>query len=438
MASKISLTLSRTLSELPPNQATTVLVMFDEKLTLEQRDVLSRPGTDRRERLEILRTSSEKAQEHTFEFLRKEGRDFLKGVRNVDFDVSKIQRFENLNAIALVANYGLVNRLDKEEDVYAIMSNQKFNLVSPMRTPQSVVDLISPQEMDEGFTWGLKHLQIDKIWDEYGFKGDGILIGHLDTGVYAEHPDLKGKIEKWTFIDPLANLRNGAPFDTNQGSHGTHTAGTIVGGNASGVHIGVAPGAKLVSAGILLAEESFLKQILEGVSWVTNNDVSIISISLGDARYELGFNKIFERLVLLDILPVVAIGNNGYGNTRSPGNSPHTIGVGAVDWEGEVASFSGGAGIEGVIKPNICAPGVAVYSSIETENYIHDDGTSMATPHVAGVAALLLEAIQQKSIAMSAVQLRDLIYQHADNKSDMRYGGGIIHPINTLKSILEL
>lgn len=447
-SSKISESLVTTLKQLPDDGATTVIVIFDEQLTPDQNAALTEPGIDRQKKLEILRASSIKAQEASLDFLNKKGKDYLTKVKNVEFDESKVKRLEYLNAMVLPANAKLVEDLASQPNILTIIPNQKYELIAPTRTSPSEVEV---QEKAEGITWGLKELKIDQIWKEYGLKGKGILVGHLDSGVYDEHPDLKGKIEKWTFIDPLGRELSGSPpFDT--GFHGTHTAGIIVGGNESGIHIGVAPEAKLASAGMLV-EKAELPHILPAMDWAVKNQVSVLSISLG-GRYEPDVDRFLERLIQQDIFPVCAIGNGGFGSTRSPGNFIDAVGVGAIDSNGNVTDFSGGATLswynritgnfDNDIKPDICAPGKAIFSSIPPLGegiYAHYDGTSMAAPHVAGVAALLLEAIEKSGKEISVRSLIDLIYKHTSQRDKIghnnRYGRGIIDPLKTLREILE-
>ena len=235
----------------------------------------------------------------------------------------------------------------------------------------------------------MKYLQIDKIWDEYGFKGKGILVGHLDTGVYEEHPDLRGKVDRWAFFDPLGRELSGfPPFDTQ--THGTHTAGIIVGGNFCGVHIGVAPEAKLASAGMLV-EKAELNQILAGMEWAIRHQVSVLSMSLGFTSYEPVFERFLNRLIAMDIFPSFAIGNEGLGNTKSPANSINAVGVGAIDSNEDVPDFSSGA-------------------------------------------------IRETGKVISVRSLIDLIYKNVilrgDRGHNNRYGRGIINPLNTLREIV--
>jgi len=451
---KISESLIKTIKQLQKGQATTVIVVFDDIFSKASEARLNEPAINQMEKLELFRESSLKAQEASIEFLTKHGKDYFTKEKGIEFDASKIKTLENLNALVLPATGEIVKDLAEKPNVLTIIPNQRCELIKPMKTPPSEV---KKQEIKARITWGLKLLQIDKIWQEYGFKGKEILVGHLDTGVYEEHPDLKGKVEKWAFFDALSReLTSYPPFDT--GTHGTHTAGIIVGGNASGVNIGVAPEAKLASAAVLVGEVT-LSQILGGMDWAIKNQVSVLNMSLGLTYYEPAFERFVKRLVDMDIFPCFAIGNEGHGTTRSPGNNINAIGVGAIDSEKKVAHFSGGATLswyngitnsyDNDVKPDICAPGVAVLSSVpplqeekgELIYHTWHDGTSMAAPHVAGVVALLLQAAKEAKEEITVQSLINLIYKNAVQRGDPghnnRYGRGIINPLKTLREILK-
>jgi subtilisin family serine protease len=243
-------------------------------------------------------------------------------------------------------------------------------------------------------------------------------VAVLDKGVHGDRPALAGRVDKFVVIDPLGRrIATSATFDADQ--HGTHVCATVAGGKTSdGVSIGVAPEATLLVAGVLVGAAT-LRTLAEGISWAVENGADIISMSLGFTYYEPLFAEFFQ--ILLDhygILSVVAIGNENHGNTSSPGNAHNALAVGALEkmpgGRVDVAFFSGGAslffpGTEPnalVHKPHIVAPGVQVYSSIPPEKrpegvfeYAYMDGTSMATPHVAGVAALLMPAAPSAPVA---------------------------------------
>ena len=243
-----------------------------------------------------------------------------------------------------------------------------------------------------GVTWGLRMLGIPELWDQ-GLTGKGILVGHLDTGVDGMHPALKGSVSAFAEFDALGNIVPRArPKDSEE--HGTHTAGTIVGRAVRGVSFGVAPEAKLASA-MVIEGGHVMARILAGIDWCIGQNVRILNMSLGLPGYDEMFRPITQILRKRGILPVFAIGNEGPGTSRYPGNYPEALSVGAIDAYGEIADFSSSQRFKRAkasVVPSLVAPGVEVLSCTPKRGYKLMSGTSMATPHIAGLAALLLHA----------------------------------------------
>src|SRR5690606_7934225 len=134
------------------------------------------------------------------------------------------------------------------------------------------------------------------------------------------------------------------------GAHGTHVCGTIAGGQTpEGVHIGVAPQANLLVAGVLVGDAT-LRTLLEGLDWAIESGADIINMSLGFNYYEPMFTEVFDVLInQYGVLPVVAVGNENQGNSSSPGNAYNALAVGALErlsrTRVDVAFFSSGASL---------------------------------------------------------------------------------------------
>jgi subtilisin family serine protease len=250
---------------------------------------------------------------------------------------------------------------------------------------------------------------------ENGATGKGVLVGVLDTGCDADHIQFRQKQIDFRYVSPseLDNLRDVRAFDV--AGHGTHVCGII-----AGQHIGVAPGADLVVASVIESEtcRTSLARISIALNWMlaqfghqeNRNKPIIINMSLGFILKDLpkndqglltvGIRTLISTLVEdFDVLPVVAIGNDGPGKMRAPGHFPETLSVGAVDFNHEPPDFSGGghSPTGGEIQPNIAGYGVDIFSSLERDknnrsSYTYMSGTSMATPYVAGIAALYASA----------------------------------------------
>jgi subtilisin family serine protease len=306
-------------------------------------------------------------------------------------------------------------------------------------------------------TWGLDRTRALSVWGAYGARGKGVTIGLLDTGVDISHPDLAGRVANWAeFNNEGYKVAGSKAHDA--GEHGTHCAGTLVGGSKSGRFIGMAPEAKLAAALVLNGEQGGTHaQILKAIDWVAEAKVDVISMSLGGLVMDAETPPLYTEAILtclqLGIPVVAAIGNEGHQTTTSPGNDLFALSVGAVDHENRVAGFSGGR--TQIIresefiaskslplvysKPDLSAPGVAVYSSVPGGSWKAFNGTSMAAPHVAGAIALLLSAttIREKEHGTSKVLLiQDLITGSVDDAGesgqDHRYGFGTL---NVLRAI---
>jgi subtilisin family serine protease len=185
---------------------------------------------------------------------------------------------------------------------------------------------------------------------------------------------------------------NPKPHDT--GKHGTHTAATIAGRAVKGLAMGVAPGAKLASA-IVIEFGNVVARVLSGLDWALGQKVKVLSMSLGLQGWLEDFLPIIQILRTEGVLPVIAVGNEGPGTSRSPGNYTEALSVGAADRNLSVAPFSSSqrfARPKDPQVPDLVGPGVDVISAVPGGKFATMSGTSMATPHIAGLAALLFQA----------------------------------------------
>jgi subtilisin family serine protease len=232
------------------------------------------------------------------------------------------------------------------------------------------------------------------LWDA-GFTGRGVLVGHLDTGVDGSHPALAGALAAFAEFDSLGKLLKNAAKPRDSGNHGTHTAGTIVGRPVGKTHFGVAPEARLASA-MVIEGGNVVARILAGMDWAIGKGVRILNMSLGLRGFTPAFLTLSSLLRGRGILPVFAVGNEGPGTSRSPGNYVEALSVGACDEDDGVADFSGSqrfARGNDPLVPDLVGPGVNVLSCVPNKQYAAMSGSSMATPHIAGLAALLLQAV---------------------------------------------
>jgi subtilisin family serine protease len=228
------------------------------------------------------------------------------------------------------------------------------------------------------------------------FSGAGIKVCILDTGFDASHPDFKGR----TIVRKLFASKSSR---NDVDGHGTHCVGTACGPRSpvSQPRYGVAYGADIY-AGKVLGDDGFGtdRSIMAGMEWALDQGCSVISMSLGlDVEVGAAPDDDYEQIgqVCLDsgCLVVAAAGNESDRPRRiapigSPANCPSILAVGAIDRNMNVAPFSCG-GINHSQSVDLVAPGVDILSCAPGGGYQSLDGTSMATPHVAGIAALIAE-----------------------------------------------
>jgi len=246
----------------------------------------------------------------------------------------------------------------------------------------------------------LQQIHVPQAWAA-GYDGTGVKIAVLDTGYDATHPDLQGK------VSASANFSTDSSVVDGNG-HGTHVAGTIAGTGvkSGGVYKGAAPGASLLIGKVLGSDGSGAdSQVLAGMQWAVAQHADVVSMSLGGdtgAGTDVLEQAVNELSASSPTLFVIAAGNNGPGATTvtSPGAADAALTVGAVDSTDTIASFSsrGPRLGDGGMKPDVVAPGVDIVADraagTSLGNPVDDwytslSGTSMATPHVAAVAALV-------------------------------------------------
>lgn len=232
-------------------------------------------------------------------------------------------------------------------------------------------------------------IQIDTLRSQYDYTGRGVKVAVIDTGVDKAHPALAQSVVE------AVDFTGEGPQDLN--GHGTHVSCIIACNDAT--YSGVAPGAEIYSAKALHQDGSgTASDILAALDWAMGKKVDIINMSLGGYVSNCGsdvFSQIINQVDEAGFLPVVAAGNSGpnAGTILSPGCAQNALTVGASLEDQSVASFSSvGPTAEGVVKPDLVAPGVGITAAFPGGRFATLSGTSMATPHIAGLAAVLLEA----------------------------------------------
>jgi subtilisin family serine protease len=389
---------------------------------------------------------------------------FAEGNPNVEINRS----FWVTNALVVTVDTDRIplQRLGAVDNVERIHENYNLSLATtagstatshPQRsdtqigTQQPVAPQLEPTTTRT--TDGLAQINVADAW-EYT-KGGSTSIAVLDTGVDPTHPDIDIDPSNWNDWDTDGSPRDTAPQD--YGSHGTHVSGTAVGGNASGTRIGVAPKAELYHGAALNQNcdrrcGGTVAQLYAGMEWAIEQDVDVISMSLGGVDESDNF---IDELVPAvrsaqdaGIVVVAAAGNKPIDTTISPGNIYDSISVGATNTDETIADFSSSETINAddwgdppadwpdtYTVPTVAAPGNNIYSSLPGDRYGQLSGTSMATPHVSGTVALMQAA---SSESLSPDEIRSILKSTAVDTGDpeRRQGAGQVDAGEAVQTVV--
>jgi subtilisin family serine protease len=290
------------------------------------------------------------------------------------------------------ADRRLFEQLLAFEEISHIAEEQFFEL--PKRNSRHSFAANSTEQ------WGVVAIGAPEVW-KAGYKGEGVVIANIDSGVRGTHEALKDGFRQLNgWYDPV--YKTPEPVDTL--GHGTHTMGTILGRSHG---IGVAPEAQWIACRACPDEMCSTAELLLCGQWtVCPTDVEgnnarcdlgphIVSNSWGFGRNQF-FHNIVNLWIAIGIIPVVSSGNfgNSCGSILSPADHDNAIAVGSVDSNDQVSFFSGRGPVTatGIMKPEVAAPGVDIFSATHQSDASYElmEGTSMAAPHVSGLIALLL------------------------------------------------
>jgi subtilisin len=295
------------------------------------------------------------------------------------------KEFKHIRAITVNIQDGDLPTLLSDPDVAYIEDDVKFQAIDPIvGTPAEPVTTTGNIEYDNA--WSV--LLIGSITAHtQSITGAGVNIAILDTGIDYTHPDLDMNYSGGdNFISLDAN--NHDPLDDSYNSHGTHVAGVISAELDGAGVVGVAPDASIYAVKVLDgAGFGSVSSIVAGIDWAIANQMDIVNMSMGITTYSQSLADACEAADAAGILLVAAAGNNYGGAVLYPAAFPSVIAVGATTIYDEISPIS-------PIGPEmeLTAPGLNVYSTIAGGSYGFLGGTSQATPHVSGLAALLLSA----------------------------------------------
>ncbi len=317
---------------------------------------------------ELLVTYEEEAPEGAVESLDEEtGAEVEEEIPQID---TKVLEFPGVkNERSLEARAEKLARAKEELESDPAVESVGYNYLY-------TVNNSVPNDPNFDYQWGLRTPDFTRAWTRT--EGVGVRVGVVDSG--ARHPELRDQIvARRDFVNNDSTVED--PL-----GHGTHVAGTVAAetGNGTGVASGC-PGCRLVIAKAVGSDgHGYTSDIAEGIVWSANNGAEVINLSLGGPDSPTMRNAV-DYAVDRGAVAVAAVGNDGSSIKRYPGAYPDVIGVAATDlWERRASFSNYGSWVD------VAAPGVSILSTTPRGSYDYYSGTSMASPHVAALAGLLV------------------------------------------------
>jgi hypothetical protein len=336
----------------------------------------------------------------------------------------------SINAVALKLPAHLV------DEVAALPGIDRISVDMQLTMNASTSEAVTAEPL-----WNLNSVNTHYLWQR-GYAGEGVVVAIMDSGVDLNHPDL---IDRWrggnnSWFDPYG--QNALPVDFN--GHGTQALSLILGGDASGYQIGMAPHAQWIAARLFDdADQASLSAIHEAFQWLldpdddpaTNDAPDVVNNSWGFAStINQCYQEFSDDIRLLreaGIAVVFSAGNYGpYDETSiSPANDPGALSVGSVDQFRDIDTFSshGPGACDGGVFPKLVAPGSLVYTADRLPaGYNVVSGTSFAAPHVTGAIALLKSAFPMATVSQIETALFDSATDLGNRGADDQYGYGML------------
>ncbi len=401
------------------------------------------------------------ALQDTMERTQKDLLDVLKTEKEKG-NVKEFESFYIVNSVFASVNKKALKEILECPGVLTVIENKKISSDVPKKS--SDIRLNSNEE-EMAVPWNLTVINADKA-QKAGFDGEGVVVGIIDSGVDYNHPAIKSAWRGNVPGDEIYSWKDysgaGSKLPEDERGHGTHVAGTILGVEASGRVLGVAPKAKWIAVRAVNEDgEMDLKTLTAAGQWMLaptdKNGVphpekkpNIINNSWAGNSSDGFFRDILQAWRAADILPVFSAGNvsahnkGGEGSIGTPASYTEAFAVGALRQDMKIAKFSlRGPGpvrySNNEIKPDVSAPGVNIRSAMPGGGYTLMDGTSMASPHVAGIAALLYQAkagIKPDEVEnVISESCRELVDEEYPTSPNMGYGAGIVNAYKAVKLV---
>jgi len=352
----------------------------------------------------------------------------------------------------------------------AVVPNINVSISATLASVRVLGPLERFAQVGEGYTapsawsWAVSRVGAELVWKHLGVAGEGVVIAVLDTGVDPTHPLLLGKVAGWIEFDRKGRPVCSAPHDTH--GHGTWVSSIAVGGDGASYVFGIAPKARVIVGLVLPGGYGSAAQVLAGLNWVLKpvdcsgkplnvGRVAAVSMSFGaSGNYSNVFLPAIAKLIESGIVPVAAIGNDGPYSSSNPGNIWGVIGVGATNYNDEVAWFSSYEEVEWpqppeswsfkggypktYKKPDLVAPGVDVVGAWPGGLIAIGSGTSASTPIVAAIAAMASGILYGKGLrgVRLVEQVYDILTTTAEKLEEAGAGHGLVNAFKALANAM--
>jgi hypothetical protein len=452
--------LQQVLSSTRDDEVVSALVFLKDRVDLKALDTqLCADGAGRAARHEIVVCALQDRARSTQATLRGHLATLLQSGR-----IEGFESFWLANAFRVDAPPAELRRLAQHPDVETVYLNYPIKSIAPVQVAESALRSQGPEP-------GLVAINVPDVWD-MGITGAGVIVATVDSGVDGNHPALADRWAgvadpryadhpEWAWHDALF----GTLFPQDLYGHGTHTMGTVCGGSP-GDQVGVAPGALWISACDLASSTGqFVDNSICCLQWIADPDgdpstfwdvPAVCSNSWGLGNLDIApcdelFWNFIDACEAAGVVVLFSAGNDGVAGPARPADRAsdeyNTCAIGAVDvntagWP--IAGFSARGPSactptgDLAIKPEVVAPGVYVRSSFPGGEYLYASGTSMASPHVNGVVALMLEACPYLTVNEVKQILYDTAIDLGDPGNDNDYGWGMIDALAAVNMALEL
>lgn len=388
---KLDAPLAEAIAALPPAANVSYIVHLQAQADLHAARRVAQPLLRRQAIVSALQTTAAASQSSLLAALARRA------------DVAAVQPLWIINAVAVRSSAAVVSEIAARADVTAISLNASRQYVQPNEWLPAHQTVLANAAVGSGAggSWGIDQVRAPLAWYGLGIDGSGVTVAIMDSGVDGTHPALSSNYRgrSGNHAASWYDAIDGSPTPIDPYGHGTHVAGTAVGGEG----LGVAPGAEWIGVRVFNASGFGVDSDIHlGFQWLLapgGNPAlapDVVNGSWGGATMDLQFMPDVQMLRDAGILPIFAAGNSGsFPETiNAPASYPDTLAVGASEPDDRVAWFSsrGESPITDQTKPSLVAPGVNILSSLPGGAYGLNLGTSMATPHVSGAAALVLDA----------------------------------------------